>query len=384
MTDRYRALAVQLLDRADIRLDGARPWDIRVNDPRFFRRAMVGGAIGLGESYMDGWWDCAALDEAFVRILQADLRAHVRLDAAMIADALVARAPDIAYFAPGWRPFLARFRASMATAETHYDVGNDFYRAVLDERMVYSCGYWRTARTLAEAQLAKLELSCRKLDLKPGMKVLDIGCGWGAFARYAAETHGVEVTGVTISEEQRRYAQDNCAGLPVDIRLMDYRSVTGRFDRVASFGMFEHVGRRNFRAFLEVAHGALAPDGLLLLETIGDDVSGGQCNPWFQKYIFTAPTSMFPSVKELGSAAEGLFTMEDWQNIGADYAPTLRAWHDNLAAHRDAIVARHGERIYRMWAFYLLSCAGAFAARTYQMWQIVYARRGVGGGFVAR
>ena len=381
MTDRYRALAAQLLERADIRLDGSRPWDIQVRDPRFFRRAIAGGAIGLGESYMDGWWDCAALDEAFARILKADLRKNVRLDARMIVDGLRQRLPDLAYVLPGWRPFLARFRAPMATAESHYDVGNDFYRAVLGERMVYSCCYWKDAHTLEEAQVAKLDLSCRKLGLKPGMTVLDIGCGWGAFARHAAETCGVTVTGVTISEEQRRFALENCAGLPVDIRLMDYRSVTGQFDRVASFGMFEHVGRHNFGAFLKVAHDALTPDGLLLLETIGDDVSGGQCNPWFQKYVFTAPTSMFPSIKELAAAAEGLFTMEDWQNIGADYAPTLRAWHANLAAHRDAVVAEHGERIYRMWVFYLMSCAGAFAARTYQMWQIVFARRGIPGGF---
>ena len=162
---------------------------------------------------------------------------------------------------------------------------------------------------------------------------------------------------------------------------MDYRDIAGGFDRIVSFGMFEHVGRANFRRYLEIAHRSLEADGLVLLETIGADRSGLACNPWFQKYIFQAPTSMFPSISELSRAAEGLFVIEDWHNFGADYAPTLRGWDARLEQSRDWIVANYSERFFRMWRFYLLSCAGAFAARAYQMWQIVLSPSGVPGGY---
>ncbi|HTF77931.1 MAG TPA: class I SAM-dependent methyltransferase, partial [Bradyrhizobium sp.] len=176
-------------------------------------------------------------------------------------------------------------------------------------------------------------------------------------------------------------AVERCRGLPVEIRLQDYREITGQFDRIASFGMFEHVGRQNYDTYFRIVHDCLTEDGIFLLETIGDNVSNSECNPWFQKYIFSAPTSMFPSIKEIAAAVENRFVVEDWHNFGADYAPTLRAWHANLAAHRDRIVTEYGERLYRMWVFYLLSCAGAFAARSYQNWQIVLAKRGIPAGF---
>ena len=176
-------------------------------------------------------------------------------------------------------------------------------------------------------------------------------------------------------------AQELCRGLSVEFRRDDYRNIKGRYDRAASFGMFEHVGRQNFDAYMRVVHDCLSQDGLFLLETIGDDVSGSDCNPWFQKYIFQAPTSMFPSIAEIAKAVERRFVVEDWQNFGADYAPTLRAWHANIAARRDWVTAQYGAQFYRMWVFYLLSCAGAFAARSYQMWQILLAKRGIPGGF---
>jgi cyclopropane-fatty-acyl-phospholipid synthase len=381
VSERYAALAADLLASADIRTDGSRPWDIVVNDRRFYKRALAGGSIGLGESYMDGWWDCARLDQLVARVLSADLRGKIKLSPSLLVDVVAEHLPNLPYVVPGLRPFLSRFRSYMAVAETHYEVGNEFYRRMLDRRMVYSCAYWGDAADLDQAQHNKLEMSCRKLRLEPGLSVLDIGCGWGGFAKYAAERYGVSVVGVTISEEQRALAIERCRGLPVEIRLQDYRGVTGRFDRAVSLGMFEHVGRQNFDAYMRVAHGCLDDDGIFLLETIGDNVSGSECNPWFQKYIFRAPTSMFPSIKEIARAVEKRFTVEDWQNFGADYAPTLRAWHDNVAANRDWIVARHGERFYRMWEFYLLSCAGAFASRTYQMWQILFAKSGIAGGF---
>ena len=381
MPTAYPAVVANLLAKAGIEINGPNPWDIAVRDQRFYKRALAGGAIGLGESFMDGWWDCPALDVAFERILAADIRRQVKLSPGLLRDALAENLANLPYVLPGLRPFLARFASYAQTAETHYDVGNELYEAILDPRMIYSCGYWADTQDFAAAQEAKLELACRKLNLKPGQRVLDIGCGWGAFAKYAAETRGVSVVGVTISTEQRELALKRCAGLPIEIVLQDYREVTGQFDRIVSFGMFEHVGRKNFDAYMRVAHDCLTPDGLFLLETIGDNVSGAACNPWFQKYIFEAPTSMFPSIQEIARAVEGRFVVEDWHNMGADYAPTLRAWHANLEANKGWIVERYGDRFYRMWVFYLLSCAGAFASRTYQMWQIVFARRGIPAGF---
>jgi cyclopropane-fatty-acyl-phospholipid synthase len=330
---------------------------------------------------MDGWWDTPALDQAIARMLGADLRGRLKLSPFMIPDAIAEHLPNLPYVWPGLRPFLSRFKTYQATAETHYEVGNDFYRMLLGHHMIYSCTYWDGATTLEQSEEAKLEMSCRKLALAPGQRLLEIGCGWGGFARYAAENYGVSVVGVTISAEQRELAVERCRGLPVEIRLQDYREIRGQFDRVASFGMFEHVGRQNYDAYFRIAHDCLTSDGIFLLETIGDNVSRSDCNPWFQKYIFSSPTSMFPSIKEIAAAVENRFVVEDWHNFGADYAPTLRAWHQNLAARKDWVVAQYGERFYRMWVFYLLSCAGAFAARSYQNWQIVLAKRGIPAGF---
>jgi cyclopropane-fatty-acyl-phospholipid synthase len=384
VSDRYAKLVAALLAEADIKIGGARPWDIAVHDARFYKRAIAGGAIGLGESFMDGFWDSPALDQAIARMLRADLRRKLALKPWMAADILREHLPNLPYVVPGLRPFLSRFRSLKAAAETHYEAGNDFYTAVLDKHMIYSCAYWADAATLEQAEVAKLAMSCRKLDLRPGQRVLDIGCGWGGFAKYAAENFGVAVVGYTISAEQQALARERCKGLPVEIRLDDYRNITGRYDRAASFGMFEHVGRGNFDAYMRTVDESLTDDGAFLLETIGDNVSKSECNPWFQKYIFSAPTSMFPSIKEIAAAAEGRFTVEDWHNFGADYAPTLRAWHANLVANRDWIVDRYGERFYRMFVFYFLSCAGAFEARVYQMWQILFTKRGLAAGFRAR
>jgi cyclopropane-fatty-acyl-phospholipid synthase len=384
VSDRYASLVAALLAEADIKIGGTRPWDIAVRDERFYKRAIAGGAIGLGESFMDGWWDCPALDQAIARMMAANLQSAVKIQPWMAADIVRENLPNLPYVWPGLRPFLSRFRSYRAVAETHYEAGNDFYAAVLDKHMIYSCAYWADAKTLDEAQDAKLAMSCRKLDLKPGQRLLDIGCGWGGFAKYAAENFGVSVVGYTISREQRDRAVEVCRGLPVEIRLDDYRNITGRYERCSSFGMFEHVGRDNYPTYMRIVHNSLSDDGIFLLETIGDNLSGSRCNAWFQKYIFTAPTSMFPSIKEISVAAEGLFTVEDWHNFGADYAPTLRAWTDNLVDHRDWIVGRYGERFYRTFIFYLLGCAGAFAARIYQMWQIVFTKRGIPEGFRAR
>ena len=250
---------------------------------------------------------------------------------------------------------------------------------MLDKRLTYTCGYWRTANNLDEAQEAKLDLVCRKLGLKSGQSVLDIGGGWGSFAKFAAEKYGAKVTVVTVSKEQVELGQKLCAGWPVTFLLQDYREVKGKFDQIVSLGMIEHVGYKNYRTYMEVAERCLAADGLFLLHTIGGNESAKSTEPWIAKYIF--PNSMLPSIKQLGQSIEGLFVMEDWENFSAYYEPTLMAWFANFDRHWPELKDKYGDRFYRLWKYYLLSCAGSFRARKNQLWQIVLSKQGVPGGY---
>ncbi len=368
-TSTFRRRTEELLELADVRIGGGRPWDPEVHDERFYCRVMAEGSMGLGEAYMDGWWDCERLDGFFFHVLRAELDEQVQ----------------------PWRELPKVIRARIANLQTpgrafhvgrhHYDIGNDLYRRMLDRRMIYSCGYWAAAAALDEAQEAKLDLIGRKLDLEPGMRVLDIGCGWGGTAKFLAERFGVEVLGITVSQEQVKLAREMCAGLPVEIRLQDYRDLSGRFDRVVSVGMFEHVGYKNYRTYMEVVRDLLVEDGLFLLHTIGGNRSVTRVDPWIAKYIF--PNSMVPSAHQLTEAWEGRFVLEDWHSFGADYDRTLMGWHRNFEAHWDELAPRYGKRFYRMWRYYLLSCAGAFRARKNQLWQIVFSPQGVSGGYRA-
>jgi cyclopropane-fatty-acyl-phospholipid synthase len=322
---------------------------------------------------MDGWWDVEALDQFFYRILGADLDQKVR------------GFKNIVWL--GLRAVVTNMQAKRRAyniGEKHYDIGNDLYQAMLDKRMNYSCAYWAEAENLDDAQEAKLELSCLKLGLKPGLSVLDIGCGWGAFARHAAEKHGARVTGITVSKEQVALAGKLCQGLPVDIRLKDYRSLDGRFDRVVSIGMIEHVGYKNYRTYLKIVNRSLADDGLFLLQTIGSSTSEIRGDAWMDKYIF--PDGMLPSPAYLTKAAEGLFVLEDWHNFGTHYDRTLMAWHANFVENWEKISRnpKYDQRFFRMWSYYLLSCAGAFRARKNQLWQIVCSKKGVPGGYESR
>lgn len=250
---------------------------------------------------------------------------------------------------------------------------------MLDKRMVYSCGYWKDANTLDQAQEAKLDLICKKISLRPGMKILDIGCGWGSFAKYAAEKYKVKVVGITISKEQAKFAKEVCKGLPVDIRIQDYRSIHEKFDRIVSVGMFEHVGVKNYRTFMGVVYKCLDKKGLFLLHTIGSDLSQATADPWILKYIF--PNGMIPSIKQVAKSVEGLFVMEDWHNFGQYYDNTTMAWFKNFDKYWPKLKKAYGERFYRMWKYYLLLGAGDFRARKNQLWQIVFSKEGVKGGY---
>jgi cyclopropane-fatty-acyl-phospholipid synthase len=355
------------LSPADVQINGDRPWDIKVHDPRMYKRVLAGGSLALGESYMDSWWDCKQLDELFCKILSAGLDKKVK-SKGLIWEALKAKIFNLQ----------SRSRA-YEVGEKHYDAGNDLYKAMLDKRMVYSCGYWEDVKNLNAAQEAKLDLSCKKLGLKKGMRVLDIGCGWGSFMKYAAEKYGVESVGITISKEQVKLAMQECAGLPIEIRLQDYRELKEKFDRIISIGMFEHVGYKNYRTYMEVVHRCLKPHGLFLLHTIGGNRSVNRTDPWIEKYIF--PNSMLPSAKQITTAAEGLFLLEDWHSFGTHYDKTLMAWYDNFTKSWDTVKSSYNKRFYRMWSYYLLCCAGSFRSRRNQLWQVVFSNQDVKGGY---
>ncbi len=356
-----------LLAPAGVTLDGGAPWDIRVRDPGVPVRILAGGSLALGESYMDGGWSCERLDELFFRVLSAGLDRTAR------ASARVSR------WAGAWLFPKGRRSKAFVIGERHYDLGNDLFERMLDRRMIYSCAYWKEAADLDGAQERKLDLVCRKVSLKPGMRVLDIGCGWGGFARFAAERYGVSVVGITVSKEQAAFAAERLRGLPVEIRLQDYRDLSGTFDAVVSIGMFEHVGPRHYPAFFDVARRCLVPKGLFLLHTIAAPETVAAGDPWIERYVF--PESQIPSLARIARAVEDRFVVEDVHNMGAHYDPTLMAWNANVEAHRSELPARYDERFFRMWRYYLLSCAGAFRARRNELLQIVLSPGGVPGGY---
>ena len=367
--DRLRRRVAELLASAGVRLDGTAPTDLRVRDPRFFTEVLSRGSLGLGETYMDGAWETDDLDGLLTRLMRARLHERVHgLDAWWT----VARATLLN---------MQSRRRARRVGRVHYDLGNDLFRAMLGERMVYSCGYWARAATLDEAQEAKLDLIARKLELAPGMKVLDIGCGWGEALKFMAERYGVSGVGVTISKEQAALARELCRGLPVEIRLQDYRELDGRYDRVFSIGMFEHVGLRNYRRYFDTVRRCLAPDGLTLLHTIGSNVSVRATDPWIGRYIF--PNSMLPSAAQITQAFEGLFVMEDWHGFGPDYDRTLQAWRANIERTWPSLPARYDERFRRMWRFYLAASMAVFRTRQAQLWQLVLSPEGVPGGYAA-
>jgi cyclopropane-fatty-acyl-phospholipid synthase len=369
---RAQAIVTELLAEAGVTVDGPRPWDLQVRDERFYRRVLGGGSLAFGESYMDGWWECEALDELCCRLLRQRLDDKLPLRWSDLAVALSARIFN----------FQSRRRARRAIS-AHYDLGNDFFAAMLDPSLQYSCAYFSGTDDLAEAQWRKMDLICRKLGLQPGMRLLDIGCGWGGLAPHAARHYGCSVVGITLSREQQAYAAAaaNEAGLPIEIRLEDYRELDERFDRIASVGMMEHVGQKNYRTYLTTAARCLDRGGLFLCHTIGGTASRVTTDPWLNRYIF--PDSMLPAPAQVTRAAEGLFVLEDVHNFGSYYARTLLAWERNFAHAWPHFRAAYGDRFGRMWRYYLLSCAGAFRSRAIELYQFVFAKGGVPGGYTA-
>ena len=363
----HKQVIQQLLDKAQIQINGTQPGDIQVHNDGLYGRVLAEGSLGLGESYMDGWWDSVQLDEFFAKVHTVQLDKDI-VDTRLIVNAVKARVFN-----------MQNKRLSKRVANEHYNLDNDFYEKMLDPHMQYTCAYWKGAHTLAEAQEQKLELICRKLQLRKGDRILELGCGWGGFAQYAASKYGCSVVAHNISSEQVAFARRWCADLPVEVIQGDYREATGEFDKVAAIGLTEHVGYKNYRTLMETAHRRLKPHGLFLLHTIGNNASVTTSDPWFDKYIF--PGGMLPSVAQLSAAMDGLLVMEDWHNFGPDYDKTLVAWQNNVDKHWGEFKAKFDERFHRMWRYYLLSLAGSFRARKIHLWQIVMSKQGVLGGY---
>ncbi|PIN91288.1 cyclopropane-fatty-acyl-phospholipid synthase [Candidatus Pacearchaeota archaeon CG10_big_fil_rev_8_21_14_0_10_32_14] len=376
MTQSFEEKAKELLSLANICVNGSQPRDIQVHNTDLYARVLSKGSIGLGESYMDGWWDCKNLDQFFYKLISS------KLDEKVTASSLVF------HILKSKVSNQQKKSKAFHIGEKHYDLGNDLYQFMLDKRMAYTCGYWKDASTLDQAQEAKLDLVCKKLNLKKGDKILDIGCGWGSFMKYASEKYKVSCVGITVSKEQIELGKKLCKGLPIEFKLIDYRDLMAskykdKFDHVVSLGMFEHVGYKNYEKYMKIVHHVMKDDGLFLLHTIGGNISRVTSDQWISKYIF--PNSMLPSITQIASSIEKIFIIEDLHNFGADYDKTLMAWYHNFDKNWKELerTGLYDERFKRMWKYYLLSCAGLFRVRKTQLWQIVLSKNGVKDGYIS-
>ena len=358
---------IEIFKTAGIEVNGSKPWDIQVKNEKFYARVLSGGSLALGESYMNGWWECQAIDELITRITKNHLRDHVHF-----IDKL-----KFGFYILKDKFFnLQSKQRSRKVGEMHYDVGNELYKLMLDKHMNYTCGYWADSDNLDDAQDAKLDLICRKLKLKKGMKILEIGCGWANLAKFMAKNYEVSVVGCTISKEQLKEGKKRCEGLDVEIFLKDYREMTGEYDCITSVGMFEHIGNKNYQDYFDLIDRCLKPDGISLLHTIGSNQDVKiSCDPWLNKYIF--PNSELPQPNQIVKSLRGTFKIEDWHNFGLDYDKTLMAWYDNFNQNWDEIRKmnpNYNERFKRMWDYYLSLCAGSFRSGGNALWQIVFTR----------
>lgn len=319
---------------------------------------------------MDGWWDCENIGELIYKLITADLEHKI--------------SPLKLLFPVIRSKILNLQRKSKAAKDvgSHYDRGNILFQNMLDKRLTYSSGYWKDTDNLDEAQEKKLDLVCRKIGLKPGQTLLDIGCGWGSLLKFAAENYGAKGVGITISEEQVKLGRELCRDYPIEIRLQDYRELKGKYDHIVSIGMIEHVGYKNYRTLMKVVDRCLEDNGLFLLHTIGVNVVENTGDPWTDKYIF--PGSMLPTIERIAKSVEGIFVMEDWHNFSVDYSKTLIAWYNNFNNNWENKISKYyDERFYRMWKYFLLSISGSFRARRNQVWQIVFSKKGVKGGYLS-
>jgi cyclopropane-fatty-acyl-phospholipid synthase len=357
--------AIKMFAKADIKIDGNREWDIQVHDERFYSSLLFHGSVALGETYVNGWWDCKNVEQFIYRVL------HYRL--------VNPRTYELQHFGSSFLKntrFISKYiinaqsvKRASRDVKYHYNLGNDLFRATLGQSMTYTCGYFKNTKDLDEAQLNKMDLVCKKLHLKKGMTVLDIGCGWGSLAKHMSSKYGVKVVGITLSENQVKYARRHCKGEDVKIVLCDYRDYVGKFDRIVSIEMIEHVGAKNLKEFMHKANANLKEDGLMLLQFDGKAESINWNYSWIEKYIF--PGTVTPSLKQITTSAEGLFTLVDLHDFTKDYHLTMNCWHSNFLKNWDDIKDSYDDRFFRLWKFYLTMCPATALANTQHLWQIV-------------
>ncbi len=364
----------KMLDEIDVTINGKKPYDIKVHDKRMYTKLFKDKSIGAGDAYVEGMWDCEKLDELFFRICRNKLYNKIY---SPFSETLYSLKNSVIN--------QQTREKSEEVAKRHYNLGNPLFEKMLGKSMAYTCGYWKNADNLDEAQFAKYDLVCKKLQLQPGETVLELGCGWGGLAKYMAEKYDCKVVGFDIGKEPARYAKDLCRHLPVKIYHCDYRDISiynpnrEKFDKLVSVGVLEHIGYKNYDQFLSISRSFIKDDGLFLLHSIGSNYSKNYCEPWINKNIF--PNGMLPSLKWLGKAIEKKFIVEDFHNFGAFYDRTLLAWHENLNKHWKELSKDYDTKLLRMMNYYLLSCAGGFRARDMQLWQFLLSPKGIIGGY---
>ena len=359
-----KEIVIDLLKSADISVNSGGENDITIKDEKFYKKVLLEGSLGLGEAYINKQWECDCVDQFIFKILRANLdeKYNAQLALNVVKEKLIDAINPQSIF------------NSKNDISYHYDIGNDLFYNMLDERMVYSCAFWKNAKNLKEAQENKLELICKKIGLKPGMRILDVGCGWGSFMKYAAEKYGAICTGLTLSKEQIKLGEELCKDLPITFIYKDYREFEAEpFDRVVYFGMFEHLGHQNYLTYMKKISSLLKDDGIFLLHTIGGLKNNPHGDPWIKKYIF--PNGSLPSIQSIGKSIENIFYMEDWHDFGVDYDKTLMCWYSNFIKNWEKLSYKYDAKFKKIWEYYLLSCAGAFRAKDLALWQIVLTKK---------
>jgi cyclopropane-fatty-acyl-phospholipid synthase len=361
-------LTARLLERCGLAINGPAARDPQIHDERVYARLLKNGSVGAGEAFMDGWWDARDLSGCLEAVLRADLDAQFR--GALFRE----KFRELRF---QWLNRQTR-ELSRRVARDHYDLPFEFWRRMLGKTMQYSCAYWeRGARDLDEAQVAKMELICRKLQLEEGLSVLETACGWGSLAHHMAAHHGVRVKAFTLSEQQYRYAVAHYSHPRVEFFCADYRDFAARhqgekFDRIASIGLVEHVGRRNLDVFFRMIQRFMKPEGWALVHGMGKQTPEAT-DPWITRYIF--PGGEIPRLSHLvDSISRCALNVEDLHNLGLSYIPTLRAWLQSLS--EPAGEGAPQGRALRMWVYFLSLSIAAFEARKLQLYHFILSHHG--------
>ena len=365
MSSDVKKMLADSLRNHGVLFNGQNPWDPQIHNEKVFNRILEQGYLGVGESFMDEDWDVERLDELVARVHSNDVGWENIFSSGLFLHWLKSKIFN-----------MQKGEKAYDVGQKHYDLGNDLYEVMLDKRMIYTCGYWEEGDDLVSAQEKKMDMIIEQLDLREGDHVLDIGCGWGGLMKYMTQKKNISCVGLTVSKEQAVYARKKCDGLPIEIIVEDYNKYVPEksFDKIVSIEMIEAVGQKNFRIYMKKVHSWLVPQGRFFLQSIGSTAPKTVSDPWLDKYIF--PNGILPSKSQLEKSMKGLFDVMQWQNIGKHYDPTLMAWWNNFVKGYELLDhKKYDKRFYRMWKYYLQSCAGGFRSGNWEDWQILLMRK---------